>query len=78
MWGKEKTIKLLSEAVTTSDESFAILVLVNNWDKWKAEQETPPRKLEPLYTSSTHGNKKFQGWSDGGIKEYNSLLDKVE
>jgi hypothetical protein len=34
--------------------------------------------LEPLYTSSTHGNKKFQGWSEDGIKKYNELLDKVE
>jgi hypothetical protein len=41
VWGKQKTMNTLTETVTASDEAFALLVLVNNWDKWKAEQETP-------------------------------------
>jgi hypothetical protein len=41
VWGKQKTMNTLMETVTASDEAFALLVLVNKWDKWKAEQETP-------------------------------------
>jgi len=61
--GKEKTIKILSDGVTPSDEAFAMLLLVNNWDKWMAELEQPTRKINDLYTSSTQGNRKFHGWN---------------
>jgi hypothetical protein len=77
-WGKEKSTKVLAESVTSSDEAFALLILINNWDKWLAEEEKPPRKTDPMYTGSTKGNKKFQGWSDLGIAKYNELLEKVE
>jgi hypothetical protein len=77
-WGKEKSTKVLTESVTASDETFALLLLINNWDKWLVEEEKPPRKMDPMYTGSTRGNKKFQGWSDLGIAKYNELLEKVE
>jgi hypothetical protein len=77
-WGKEKSMKVLTESITASDEAFALLLLINNWDKWLAEEEKPPRKKDPMYTGSTKGNKKFQGWSDLGIAKYNELLEKVE
>jgi hypothetical protein len=77
-WGKEKTMKILSESVTVSDEAFALLILVNNWDKWMAEHNSLARKIDALYTSSTQGNKKFSGWSDAGIQKYNKLFDQIE
>jgi hypothetical protein len=69
---------LLSQSISVSDEAFALLLLLNDWDKWHAEQEAPPRKIDALYTSSTQGNKKFLGWSDAGIAKYNSLFKQKE
>ena len=61
-----------------SDKAFALLLILNNWDKWHAEQETPPRKIDALYTLSTQGNNKFLGWSDADIAKYNSLFKQIE
>jgi hypothetical protein len=52
-WGKEKSTKVLSESITASDEAFALLLLINNCDKWLAEEDKPPRKKDPMYTGST-------------------------
>jgi len=76
VWGKEKTMRLMTDAVTASDEAFALLL--NNWDKWLAEQDDPPRKIDAMYTSSTKGDRKFRGWGQDGIIKYNELLAAVE
>jgi hypothetical protein len=77
-WGNGKTMKLLSQSITVPNEAFTLLLLLNNWDKWHAEQGAPPRKIDALYTSSTQGNKKFLGWSNASIAKYNLLFKQIE
>ena len=73
-WKKARTTQLVSQYCTVSDEAFALLTLENNWEKWEKRQKRGPGK----YTSSTQGNKMFEGWSEEGLKRYNQIYQVVK
>jgi hypothetical protein len=82
-WKKEKAKLLVSESsVTVSDEAFALLLMVNSWDKFEylAESDGEPNKDDTpttVYTEKKGRNKKLQGWTTQGINHFNQLCKFV-
>lgn len=82
-WKAEKTKLLVSKScVTVSDEAFAMLLLVNSWDKFQFIASNPDNKDKnelpsTRYTEKKGRNKKFLGWSQEGINHFNQLCKFV-
>jgi hypothetical protein len=83
-WKKEKSKLLVSKSsVTVSDEAFALLLLVNSWDKFEHIAERPDATDKSdlpatRFTEKKGRNKRMQGWSQEGIKRYNLLCEYVK
>jgi hypothetical protein len=82
-----KCQKLLSEFTTISDEALAILILENNFDTWcdmATKNITKNSLVLPKYTNggtSTGENastRRYQGWSNEGIKRFNEYHQLVK
>ena len=73
-----------SQAVTVSDETFVLLVLLNFWNVWAQEElkiTQPDRpKDKAVWSTKGHGKywSKFAGWDSRGIDRYVELLTAVE
>jgi hypothetical protein len=82
-WKREKNKKKVTESsVTVSDEAFALLLLVNSWDKlaYLADNVGNEEKAltpETLYTEKKGRNRKLQGWTTEGIEKFNNLCLSV-
>lgn len=66
--------------VTVTDESFALLVLENNWDLWVAkgdDDEAKAEKTPPKYTNEARTGGKGRGWNDEGMIRLNKLRTMV-
>ncbi len=78
-WKQQKTKRRVSEScVSVSDEAFAMLLLVNSWDKFEYMAENPAidertEVPETRYTEKKGRNRKMQGWSSEGIDNFNKL-----
>ena len=78
-WDKKKksfrTISDKKAGVTASDEAFALVVLINQWDAvFESEGKT---KYTGKHIQGTL-NRKCDGWSKADIVKYNELLTKVK
>ena len=75
----------ISKVYSTSDEAFAILMVLNYEDRWRNQILHPAdrkqQKEDPMYackwTSSDTGFCKLT-WKSEGIDKYNELLEKVD
>jgi hypothetical protein len=82
-WKAQKAKVLINKScVTVSDEAFALLLMVNSWDKFEYLGENPEIDdkndiPETLYTEKKGRNKAMQGWSRQGIDKFNMLCDLV-
>jgi hypothetical protein len=82
-WKIQKKQKKISKScVTVSDEAFALLLLVNSWDKFEFIADHPQCEAKgdfpaTLYTEKKGRNKKMRGWSQEGIANFNHLCDCV-
>jgi hypothetical protein len=82
-WKAQKAKVLINKScVTVSDEAFALLLMVNSWDKFEYLGENPEIDdkndiPETLYTEKKGRNKAMQGWSRQGIDKFNILCDLV-
>ena len=78
-WDRKKksfrTISSKREGVSASDEAFALVVLVNQWDA--VFQVRGKTKYTGKHVQGT-SNRKCDGWSEAGIIKYNELLTKVK
>ena len=66
--------------VTVTDESFALLVLENNWDFWVAkgeDDEATAGDNPPRYTNESRTSGKGRGWNDEGKIRLNELRKMV-
>ena len=66
--------------VTVTDESFALLVLENNWDFWVAKGEDDEATAEdnpPKYTNEAKSSRKGKGWNDAGKLRLNEMRKMV-
>jgi len=70
-----RTISNRREGISASDEAFALVVLINQWD---AVFETGGKTKYPGTHVQGTSNRKCDGWSDAGIVKYNELLTKVK
>ena len=69
--------------VTVAEESFALLVLENNFEKWchiAAEKEGRPP--QPIYMKKVYVRSSSRNcagdWIDEGLKRYNKIIELVE
>lgn len=87
----KKSIRLISDIYTTSDEAFALLVLYNEAHVWKQQYNFEAQRIN----DTTNGNKKWkspryakrfcdaksgnkQGWSEEGQNVFNALCREVD
>lgn len=69
----------LSKFVTASDEAFACLILINNWDRWEDMADKKDKTRDAKYTGShVQSNNKYGGWSKEGIQAFNQILRAVK
>jgi len=86
-WRKEfNRSAVFDNLYTASDEAFGLLVLENNWDRWKWEAERTKEEIEAQkedrpdvkYTTGKGGAaRKHQGWNGKGLRRYNELGELV-
>ena len=84
-WKAEKSKTVISKScATVSDEAFALLLMVNSWDKFDfmssnaysdSEKEMTP---STMFTEKKGRNKKLKGWSLEGFDKYNQLCAHVQ
>ena len=91
-WARRAHKELLSEIATESDESFVLLTLENNYERWTNEfnlaaddEEGRKRLPEARYTNSGSSKKngqgssrRFHGWSREGYLRFNEIHAKVK
>jgi hypothetical protein len=83
LWKVQKTKRLISKScVTVSDEAFALLLMINSWEKFEYFAENPEvedKMSVPAtsYTEKKGRNKKMKGWSQEGLVKYNRLCECV-
>ena len=77
----------LSKYVTPSDEALAIILFDNNIDTWMDQAKhnlTKSGEVKPKYTNggSSKGevasSRKYQGWSEEGLKKFNELHGMIK
>ena len=86
-WNRRCYKEELSQVATESDESFLILTLENNFDRWMYEakyatdEEALKRIPESKYTNSgtskqlgKGSSRRFHGWSREGYLRFNALF----
>ena len=83
IWKQRCHASLLSheDFVTVTDESFALLVLENNWDFWVAkgdDDEATAEDNSPKYTNEAKSSRKGKGWNDAGKLRLNELIKMVK
>jgi hypothetical protein len=80
VWKRRSATHDVSDIATASDEAFALFLIDNSWEVWKAEIEASDAAQvpHPKYSVRGPGTKKFQGWTDEGIKKFNEYYDEVE
>ena len=82
-WKLQKyKLEISASCATVSDEAFALLLLVNSWDKFEFLSESDMRDVgsdapPTLFTEKRGRNKKMQGWSNQGIDKFNQLCQFV-
>ena len=82
-WKQQKNKQLISgSCVTVTDEAFALLLMVNSWEKFEymadnPEMENKTEVPETRYTEKKGRNRKMQGWSSEGIDKFNNLCVSV-
>lgn len=76
----------ITQTYTSSDEAFAIMLVVNYEDRWRNQVLTPTKDKNELnnnpmystkYTSSKRGYCKLP-WAKEGIELFNELVSKIE
>ena len=78
-WKQQKAKQTVSSScVSVTDEAFAMLLMINSWDKFEymaehAEIDDKSEVPETLYTEKKGRNRKMQGWSTDGIEKFNKL-----
>jgi hypothetical protein len=84
-WKAQKAKKTISKScATVSDEAFALLLMVNSWEKFEYladSKGTADEKTEvpsTLFTEKKGRNRKMQGWSNEGIVKFNALCRFVQ
>lgn len=75
LWDDIKFHKPLSKILTISDEAFLYTILENSYELWV---ESTSRKVEKGTYTKQGTNKKYCGWSSGGINKYNDFFEKVK
>jgi hypothetical protein len=73
---------VISEMASVGDEAFAIVCVENSIDRWKDEVEDPAKtnkaKWKPTkYTANPSEASKYGGWSQEGIRRFNSLCQTI-
>ena len=83
-WKKDKYSCKVSKAVSVSDKAFALLLLSNSWEVFKehAAQSNMGNSgskvnVKPKFTGKRGGSRRFEGWTQEGIAEYNSLCQSI-
>jgi hypothetical protein len=80
---QKKKRKISNSCVTVSDEAFALLLVINSWEKFEFMADNPQSEARSSnvpptnYTEKKGRNKKMQGWSQKGIDKFNSLCEMV-
>ena len=91
VWNQLYFKELLSDIATESDESFLLLTLENNYNRWIKEatfvaKEDGEKPILPhaLYTNSgcskvkgSGSSRRFHGWSRIGYLRFNELYGMV-
>ena len=83
IWKRLSHNRVIGDISTVSDEAFALFLLENGWDVWKALADggTGHKRAQlptTKYSLRGPGTKKFQGWTEQGITRFNELFDKVK
>lgn len=68
-WNKARTVKLLHEEMTVSDEAFIMTIIVAYEDKWKEAVETP--------TDKRAGRKKGEKWMGLVVQRFTKYYKMV-
>jgi hypothetical protein len=82
-WKKDKFGTKISDAVSVSNEAFALLLLSNSWEVFeehamsKNEGRQKETKTRPKYTGKMGGSRRFEGWTRDGIETYNTLCRQL-
>ena len=79
-YNKCKGIKYLSEMFTVSNKTFGLLMLLNEFDNWKAKAEEESTGIKAVYTNKKFvdgrsGNK--EGWNQAGLNTYKRLCKNL-
>jgi len=79
-WKRYAHKKLLRQFVTPTDEALCLLLLENNWNRWKDIASGKKEELASTkFTAEGKGSQalEFKGWSDAGYERFNELCRKV-
>lgn len=79
-WKTKGSTEMISTIATVSDEAFAILTLESNYSLWKEDVlgvTGGGTKAVSRYTQNGAGTKKYQGWTDEGLRRFNVLAAMV-
>jgi hypothetical protein len=90
-WSRRYFKELISQIATESDESFMLLTLENNYNRWikeanfvPTEEGEKPKLPSALYTNSgcskvkgKGSSRRFHGWSKQGYHRFNVLYKMV-
>jgi hypothetical protein len=68
----------ISEIASVSDEAFVVFCLANLMRRWEHEAKDPTAKrIDAVYTASQAEASKYGGWSNEGMRRFNTLQRKV-
>jgi hypothetical protein len=80
-WKKQRETITMASATSPTDEAFALLLLENSYDRWRAmaESEDGTSREVTKYTrgKSTGGSRKYEGWTEEGRTRFNELVKFV-
>ena len=73
-WKTTRCCAPLTKHMSISDEAFMLLVLENHYELWIHSETTKVGRGK--YTENGP-NRKFCGWTNEGMRQFNTLLDEV-
>ena len=92
-FSQQKAISKISDFVTVSDETFALLCIANNYDKvvfkyfkeqpdilnWDENMPSPPNFIKSKYTDKRvdSASPKLQGWSIEGLTVFDRWCHEI-
>jgi len=81
-WKKQRENVTMASATSPTDEAFALLLLENSYDRWRAmafsEDGTSDEDTRYTRGKAVGGSRKYEGWTEDGRTRFNELVKFVK